>query len=730
MARRLKRAKLKNWKKREARKINLELSPETKEGILIIFLFAFSFISILSFFNIAGPLGGKILVFLKLFWGWAGYVVPIILLSLAYVLLRKEKYQPKFSNYLGLVIFILSLCGLAHLTINPNAATQTISSGQGGGYFGFIVSSPLQKLLGFWATMILLMAVLIVSLLLTLNPDRKKIFERIKAWRERARERRFGGVQEVLPEKEPFTAKDLTEIPETEAEAKKVKEKQLKEMASTPSSDRQPALLSLPKTKAIRRKVDLPLEFLESSGSKPTAGNIEVNKEKIQKALKNFGIEVEMGPVNVGPTVTQYTLRPAEGVKLSHILTLQNDLALALAAHPIRIEAPIPGKSLVGVEVPNQAVAIVTLKEIITSEEFKNRRSNLTVCLGIDVAGKPWVANLESMPHLLIAGATGSGKSVCINSIIVSLLYQNNPEDIKFILIDPKRVEFNQYNGIPHLLTPVITDLEKTINALKWAIIEMDRRYELLSKNNKRNIQEYNQTAEERMPWITIIIDELADLMAAAPRDVEAAIIRLAQMSRATGIHLVIATQRPSVDIITGLIKANITSRIAFAVASLVDSRTILDHSGAEKLLGKGDMLYVSAQLSKPKRLQGVKVIDQEIKKITDYLKEQAPPDYDEVVTTKQSVQLASGNYIASETDDPLLAEAKEVIIQAGKASASLLQRRLRIGYARAARLLDLMEAQGMIGPADGAKPREILTTEASKKLTDENEDIFSPEKN
>lgn len=371
---------------------------------------------------------------------------------------------------------------------------------------------------------------------------------------------------------------------------------------------------------------------------------------------------------------------------------------------------------------PNQKVAAVNLKEILKAQEFKQRKTNLTVALGKDVSGKVWVADLGKMPHLLVAGSTGSGKSVCLNAIITSLLYQNSPDDLRLIMVDPKRVEFTVYNGIPHLLTPVITDTVKTVNALKWAIGEMDRRFELLSKHGKRDIGAFNRETGEKMPYLVLVIDELADLMAVAAAEVEAAIIRLAQMARAVGIHLILATQRPSVNIITGLIKANITTRIAFAVASGTDSRTILDTSGAEKLLGRGDMLYICPDLGKPKRLQGALVRDHEIKNITDYLKKEEKPEYLEEVTQKPAFGVSVPGLdlgFGSDSDDELLGEAKEVIVQAGKASASLLQRRLKVGYARAARLLDLMEEQGIIGPADGAKPRDILIAGAATNYAD-----------
>ena len=459
-------------------------------------------------------------------------------------------------------------------------------------------------------------------------------------------------------------------------------------------------------------RIDLPIDLLDRKKSQPAAGDIKFNQQTIKKTLSHFGIQVEMADISVGPTVTQYTFKPDAGVKVAQITTLANDLALALAAHPIRIEAPIPGKSLIGVEVPNQKIALVSLKEILDSQEFKNRPHNLMIALGKDVSGKPWLADLAKMPHLLIAGATGSGKTVCLNAIIISLLYQNQPNDLKFILVDPKRVELPSYNKIPHLICPVIIDVKKTINALRWTVKEMDRRFQILSNAGKKNIEIYNSVfPQSKMPYIVLVVDELADLMATAAAEVEAAIIRLSQMARAVGIHLILATQRPSVDVITGLIKANITSRAAFSVASIIDSRTILDYAGAEKLLGRGDMLFTSSSLSKPKRLQGAFVNDNEIERVVKFLKQKGEPDYDETVTEKISPLVAAEipGFQTSADSDELLPEAKEMIIQAGRASASYLQRRFRIGYARAARLLDLLEEEGVVGPADGSKPREIL---------------------
>jgi S-DNA-T family DNA segregation ATPase FtsK/SpoIIIE len=447
---------------------------------------------------------------------------------------------------------------------------------------------------------------------------------------------------------------------------------------------------------------------------------VKANAATIQQTLESFGINVTMAEVNVGPTVTQYTFTPPAGVKLNKITGLDTNLALSLAAHPIRIEAPIPGKSAVGVEIPNKSIAMVRLRGVLETADWKKEEAPLTFALGRDVSGLPMFTDLAKMPHMLIAGATGSGKSGMINSLLTSLLYRSSPNDLKLILVDPKRVELGLYNDIPHLLTPVIVEPEKCISALKWAVAEMERRYKLLAEVGNRNIVEYNKAhPDEAMPYIVIIIDEMADLMVLAAADVESLIVRLAQMARAIGIHLVLATQRPSVDVITGIIKANIPARLAFSVASQVDSRTILDQMGAEKLLGKGDMLFMSPEFMKPRRIQGAWVEEKEVKAVTDYLKSVREPQYnEEVLAQKVSIggkSVGGGGGDMGEPDDDMFDEAAEAVFRAGKASASMLQRRLRIGYARAARLLDLLEERGIIGPADGARPRDVLISDLSQ---------------
>jgi S-DNA-T family DNA segregation ATPase FtsK/SpoIIIE len=478
------------------------------------------------------------------------------------------------------------------------------------------------------------------------------------------------------------------------------------------------------------------IDLLEKKQSPADAGDVQQNAQIIKDTLSEFNISVEMEGANIGPKVTQYTLRPPSGVKLTRITQLETNIALNLAAQSLRIEAPIPGQKAVGIEVPNRKAADVRLHSILTSKQWTNNSEALGFAIGKDIAGEAVVGELNKMPHLLIAGQTGSGKSVMINTLLTSLLYRNAPSDMKLILVDPKQVEMAPYEDIPHLITPVINEPEKTISALKWAVNEMERRYKLLAEHKVRDIKTYNtkiqngrktitvqdeEGAEQQhengaMPYIVIVIDELADLMMVAARDVEALIVRLAQKARAVGIHLVLATQRPSVDVITGLIKANVPARIAFTVASQVDSRTILDQIGAEKLLGQGDMLMSTASMPKPKRIQGAWVTDEEVIKITDHLRMQSPPQYnDEVVS--QPVQLNGKGGVVMDFDsnsdghDDLFTDAVRVVVDSGKASASLLQRRLRVGYARAARLIEEMEEQGIIGPADGARPRDVLVS-------------------
>jgi S-DNA-T family DNA segregation ATPase FtsK/SpoIIIE len=464
-----------------------------------------------------------------------------------------------------------------------------------------------------------------------------------------------------------------------------------------------------------------PLDILvESETGKADRGDIKGNAAIIEQTLDSFGITARVVEVNLGPAVTQYALEVALGTKLSKITALERDLALALAAPTgtIRIEAPIPGRSLIGIELPNKSPEFVSLRKMIVSDAMRDNPSKLAVALGLDVAGKPIVATISRMPHVLIAGQTGSGKSVCLNTFLASILFRASPSEVKLILVDPKRVELTGYNGIPHLLTPVIVDPEKVISALRWIISEMDRRYKLFAEAGARNLDSFNEMSGfQALPYIVLVIDELADVMLFSPVEVEDSVTRIAQMSRATGIHMILATQRPSVDVITGLIKANIPYRIAFAVASQVDSRVILDTQGAEKLLGRGDMLYLSADQAKPSRVQGAFVSDREINSLVSFVKNQGiPAQYTDEVVTMPKPGATTIPGVSGETDD-LFRQAVEAVCQYDRASASLLQRRLSIGYARAARIIDQLEAAGVVGPAEGSKPREVLVQNAAEFL-------------
>lgn len=685
-----------------------KLSPETRRGVTIVILFILAAILALSVFSGAGAVGSAIGGGLGTLVGWQRYVIWLYLATIGVLLLFPERFHVTVAQWIGFYVAIAVASGIFQLFLPLGDSITRALAGEGGGYLGVLLDYPMRSGFGAVAAGIIMAGLMIIALLMMFNTSLRGLGQRVNIPGQVAARVRHHWWQRKLAQDNEQT--DNTDDVGEEEESPVFTKNQIDQaaQAAAPADDEvEEEMVPLPPPpKKEKRQINIPLDLLDLSSGKPTSVNIDVNKEKIRKTLESFGIAVEMGDVNVGPTVTQFTLKPLDGVRLASIATLNNDLALALAAHPIRIEAPIPGKSLVGIEVPNQSVAIVNLRDILSSESFKTRKSDLSFSLGKDVSGQPWVSNLDPLPHLLIAGATGSGKSVQINGLILSLLYSNSPDDLKLILVDPKRVELSLYNEIPHLLTPVITDTTKTINALRWVVSEMDRRYQVLQNAGKRNIASYRKEVSDDMPYIVVVIDELADLMSVAAKEVEGAIVRLAQMSRAVGIHLVLATQRPSVDVITGLIKANVTARIAFSVASQTDSRTILDSSGAEKLLGKGDMLFVSAELSKPKRLQGAYVSEKEVERVTQFLKQRGKPDYMNDIVEKAAPMV--GGSLEDLGDDELMTQSREIILQTGKASTTLLQRRLRLGYARAARIMDLLEEQGFIGPGSGAKPREI----------------------
>lgn len=682
------------------------ISAEAKREIAGVLLAAFTLLLLFAVFNFGGVLVTGMFEYLRLVMGYAAYLLPAITAGLAIMLFRREN-PPRGHNYAGFAGIVVALAALFHVGVDQSEAMTTAQQGSGGGFLGAFLTSVMLNVLNVPASTIVLIALLIVALIVATNTHLGDLFRALAELLKREPK----PVAQEIKVNDPTA--DLLKVNDNSGASLPVRgELNLGGVRKAPAKEGPQEALT---AKADETWQAPSLDLLSSVGSKADAGDVKANAATIQQTMESFGIGVQMGEVNVGPTVTQYTFMPPAGVKLNKITTLDTNLALSLAAHPIRIEAPIPGKSAVGVEVPNKAIAMVRLRGVLESQEWKNEAAPLTFALGRDVSGIPMFTDLAKMPHMLIAGATGSGKSAMINSFLTSLLYRNSPNDLKLILVDPKRVELGLYNDIPHLLTPVIVEPEKCISALKWAVAEMERRYKLLAEVGNRNIIEYNKAhPEEAMPYIVIVIDEMADLMVLAAADVESLIVRLAQMARAIGIHLVLATQRPSVDVITGIIKANIPARLAFSVASQVDSRTILDQMGAEKLLGKGDMLFMSPEFMKPRRIQGAFLDEKEVKSVTDFLRLQREPQYnDEVLAMKVTIggKSVGGGGEAGEVDDDLFEEAAEAVIRAGKASTSMLQRRLRIGYARAARLVDLLEEQGVVGPADGARPRDVLVS-------------------
>jgi S-DNA-T family DNA segregation ATPase FtsK/SpoIIIE len=720
-------------KKKDNTKESTGLKVQTKHSIKAIVFFVLALFFLMSYFDITGPAGKYIYEQLYLLLGVGYILLPALLVLLGFSYVKKEAPNIGWRNTISSIMFLLSGLGIIDIVSGTDATGAFRHSG---GFLGKILSTPLVSLFADYASVVFLTAILIISIIVIFDAqlDPLPFFKKIWAFIFRKK-----GTPEFTSELSESEIKEVEKVstPLLDEEGTRggdSKKNHLAQKGTPPSKGGEEVEEEMPIKKRtgglISTYVPPPLSLLEEDQGKPNTGDIKANANIIKRTLLNFGIEVEMDEITVGPTVTRYALKPAEGMKLSRILGLQNDLALALAAHPIRIEAPIPGKSLVGIEIPNKTKSIVGLATLLKDDKFQNSSKPLTIALGRSISGKAVFGNLAKMPHALVAGTTGSGKSVTIHSIITSLLYRNGPDDLKFILIDPKRVELTLYNNIPHLLTPVITEAKKTILALKWAAKEMDRRYDILEAESVRDIESYHNNVfgkiktkkkeggseeeinADRMPYIVIIIDELADIMSSYPRELESAIVRLAQMSRAVGIHLILSTQRPEVNIITGLIKANIPARLALKVASQIDSRTILDASGAEKLLGAGDMLYSSGD-AQPERLQNSFISENEVKKVVKYLADAYKDEIsDEIALTSGSISADKSIFestLNNEDDDEMYEEARECVVEAGKASTSYLQRKLKLGYARAARLMDKLEERGVIGPGDGAKPREVL---------------------
>jgi S-DNA-T family DNA segregation ATPase FtsK/SpoIIIE len=674
-----------------------------------IIMMVVAFFLLLGGFGAGGDLPVGMFNWMYVVFGWAAYFTPVALVYWGVLKFTSEDRRIPLDKLAGMFAFLILSAAWLHVAFIPSGTTDLYQAGRGG-VLGAVTGGTALAALNKIPALILFFVFAMLSFFFAFGISPKVLL-------------RLGDIFRSRPEE----GNDLAQLKSQAAENhfklnENVPVEHPSDHAATKLGNFKNSAQKLAPTEthqALTTTSDPdwkfpPLELLSAKQDKANPGDVEANAKAIQESFAHFNINVDMEGANVGPRVTQYTLKPPAGIKLTKITALENNLALDLAAHSIRIEAPIPGKRAVGIELPNIKSATVRLSSLLQSSQWAEITSPLGFAIGKDIAGAPIVADLAKMPHLLVAGQTGSGKSVMINTILTSLLYRNSPSDLKLILVDPKTVEMAPYEDIPHLLTPVITEPEKCISALKWAVAEMERRYRTLGEAKKRNIEEYNDLKQnEGMPYIVIVIDELADLMMVAARDVEALIVRIAQKARAVGIHLILATQRPSVDVITGLIKANVPARIAFTTASQVDSRTIIDQMGAEKLLGKGDMLLLTADMPKPKRVQAALIEIEETYKINDFIRGQRPPQYDDEVVS-QPVQLNGkggvvADYGANEADDDMWRDAIQVVVDGRKASTSLLQRRLRIGYARAARIIETMEEQGIIGPADGARPREVL---------------------
>ncbi len=708
-------------KKKQTRKKALQ--PETEQSSFwplagaILLMIAALFI-LLGGFGTGGRLPKGL--FSGTYWavGWAAFVVPIVLIFFGITKFASENKRVPLGKFISMIAGLAFTASWFYVVFATKDSIGSYSGGHGG-EVGKLLGGTVLNAIDKWPAGVMFLVFSIIAFFFAFGISLQELVKLSHLFRRKEEDTDLAALKQKATE--GFKLNEGVPVEHTGARAV------FKSSAPKVSSENQVALTVASDPDWKFPSVDL----LNQKQDKANAGDVNGNAKTIKETFDNFNINVEMEGANIGPRVTQYTMRPPAGVKLTKIAALENNLALDLAAQSIRIEAPIPGKKAVGIEVPNVKPATVRLSSVFTSPAWDEFKNPLSLAIGKDIAGNAVVGSLERMPHLLIAGQTNSGKSIMINSLLTSLLYRNSPSDLKLILVDPKHVELSLYNDIPHLLTSVITEPEKCISALKWAVAEMERRYRTLAEAKTRNIVEYNQhKQDEGMPYIVIVIDELADLMMMAARDVEALVVRVAQKARAVGIHLVIATQRPSVDVITGLIKANIPARIAFTTTSQVDSRTIIDQIGAEKLLGAGDMLYSTSEMPKPKRIQGALIESGEVQAVTDFLRSQRPPQYDSEIIS-QPVQLHGRGASMSDldtADEPVFKDAVGVVVEAHKASTSLLQRRLRIGYGKAARLIESMEEQGIIGPPDGSRPREVLVSSVEEVFNVSGSQALAPQ--
>lgn len=720
-------------KKKKTTKKRLKKVDETAPKTVSYFwrqMYAFALIIIALFILIGGfGMGGKLPTGLfditAWVFGFVAYLVPFVLIFLAIHKLKHEEFMIPISKLLASILFLVSMGGALHVFISRDDASSAASNGTYGGNVGNIISGVMLSVLNDVTAFIVLLFLAWLGFMLMFGLSPRVLFQKFKNLFIRETDAEATLSSENAPHKLKLNENVPVEHHSEDQLNGGPRRSTFKNTIEplTDSENHAPLIMAADPDWKLP-----PLSLLSTKQDKADPGDVEGNAERIKQALANFGIEVTMEDANISSRVTQYTMRAPQGVKMSKIANLADNISYELGAHSVRIEAPIPGKKAVGVEVPNKQSATVTLRGLLKRPEWVAQKSKLAFAVGQDIAGDPVYADLDSMPHLLIAGQTKSGKSVMVNTLLTSLLYSNSPADLKLILVDPKFVEMEPYNDIPHLLTPVINDPEKCVSALKWSVAEMERRYKILKQERVREIHAYNdKKPNERMPYIIIVIDELADLMQMAARDVEALIVRIAQKARAVGIHLVLATQSPRVTVITGLIKANIPARIAFTVSQEVESRIILDQSGAEKLLGYGDMLFYTTDMPKPIRVQGGLITTEETNKVTDFLREQQEPTYDDEIVSMPVQFNGRGGIVPdagpSNSEDSEFKDAVRVVVEGGKASTSLLQRRLRIGYGKASRIIDEMEERGIIGPADGSRPREVLVSSMDEVFHSDDED-------